>query len=382
LTRGLDSLRQILFLVSVPLFFINFAIPVQAKQLGANAIEIGALFSLFTVSLLVLRPLVGFALDHFGRKPFVVVAMAVYCLANSFYAFAADVDAMYVARLLQGIGASLLLISVDTITADLTVDSDRGMAMGRNIETQTRASLVGATIGFTLLGAMPLVAWKYSFGLFALMAFAAIFVAFFRLPETRKENLKKVGNSFSVESGMYPLLLVIFLTGFASALIQPLYLIYLQDKFVLPSYMLAWAFLPAGIVYAVLPSRLGRLGGRFGNIRVMVAGLLIAGVLYFFLAHLDLFVSYVVVYTLTAVGWAMFDPARKSLTAEFGSVEIRGRIFGVAELYSGIGASLGPLVGGYLYDASGAATAFYVNAVLLIVTAVLASVILVSPVKS
>ena len=91
---GLQSLRQVLFLVSAPLFFITFAIPVQAKQLGASALEIGALFSLFTISLMILRPLVGFAIDKYGRKPFVVIAMAIYCVANIFYAFATDLSMM------------------------------------------------------------------------------------------------------------------------------------------------------------------------------------------------------------------------------------------------------------------------------------------------
>ncbi len=374
--KSMGTLRQILFLVSAPLFFINFAIPVQAKQLGASAVEIGALFSLFTVSLLILRPLVGIALDRYGRKPFVVLALAVYGIANLLFAFATDVNAMYVARILQGVGASLLLISVDTITADLMPKDLRMVAMGRNMETQTRSSILGAIIGFSLLGAMPLVAWKYSFGIFAILAIAGLFVAYFRLPETMSQVHKAGDAAPVITPGLRRLLLVVFLAGFSSALIAPIYLIYLQDKFQLPLHMLAWAFLPGGIIFAVLPSRLGRLGARFGNVRMLSAGLMLPGLLYLLLPHLELFVGVVVVYTFATLGWALFEPARKTLTAAYGGLATRGRVFGIAELYSGIGASLGPLVGGYLYDNAGEAAAFYLNGGLLIVTSLVALILL------
>ena len=373
---GLQSLRQILFLVSAPLFFISFAIPVQAKQLGASAVEIGALFSLFTISLMILRPMVGFALDHWGRKPFVVTAMAIYCIANIFYAFATDLSAMYAARILQGIGASLMLISVDTITADFTLENERAVAMGKNIETQTRSSIVGATIGFTLLGAMPLVAWKYTFGIYAVMSLAAMFVAFIRLPESLPQKPKTMTTSFELTPGIRRLLVVIFFAGFASALMQPIYLIYLQDKFDLPLQMLAWAFLPSAIIYAVLPSKLGKLGDHYGSANVLAVGLLMAGVVYLFLPQLQYYVGFIVVYTIASIGWAMFEPAKKSLISLQATDLNRGRIFGVAELSAGIGASAGPIVGGYIYDHNGPALTFYLTGMLMLGTAFLAMLFL------
>ncbi len=356
----------------MPLFFITFAIPVQAKQLGGTAVEIGALFSLFTVSLLLLRPIVGLSLDRFGRKPFVVVALGIYAIANVTYAFAADISDMYVARVLQGFGAAFLLLAVDTITADLTDPAGRPLAMGRNMETQTRSSIVGATIGFTLLGAMPLVAWRYSFGLFAVVCLAAVFIAFIRLPESKPASIAGESPRLKRNLEFRKLLLVIFLASFGSALIQPIYLIYIQDQFTLPLYMLSWAFLPAGIVFAVLPAKLSKLNQRFGLVRVVVFGLVVPGVAYLVLPGLPTFAGLVVVYTLASVGWAIFEPARKTMTASQATSESRGRVFGITELYAGTGASLGPIIGGYLYDTMPAPVVFYFDGGLLLATALLA----------
>ena len=168
-------MRRGLFLASMPAFFISFSIPIQAKQLGASAFDIGLLFSVFTFSLLVLRPIAGYGLDHFGRKPFLIIAMLLYASCHVCFALADSVSWMYAARLVQGAGAALLLISVDTMTTDLTQSETRTTEMGRNIEVQTRASMVGATIGFTFVGFQVENVWQLSFGIYAFWRWQLLF---------------------------------------------------------------------------------------------------------------------------------------------------------------------------------------------------------------
>jgi len=244
------------------------------------------------------------------------------------------------------------------------------------MEIQTRSSIVGATIGFTLLGSMPLVAWKYSFGIFAVMSLAALFVAFIKLPESLPEERERTTEPWVMTSGLRRLMVIVFLAGLSNALIQPIYLIYLQDNFDLPLQMLAFAFLPSGIIYAVLPSKLGKLGDRFGNVKILSIGLLIAGLIYLLLPRLDHYVGFIIAYTVSTVGWAMFEPARKALVSLQSTILNRGRIFGVVELSAGIGASIGPLIGGYLYDSRGSVVTFSVTGALVISTALFANFLL------
>ncbi len=364
-----------LMLISFPSVFLTFSLPVFAKNMGASAVEIGALFSLFTVSLIVLRPLVGFGLDRYGRRPFFVAALFVYGVANLVFSVSHSVEWLYLGRLFQGVGAALLFISIDTITTDLTTPEFRAAAMGRNIEKQTRGGMYGAFLGFTLLGILPMEqAWSASFMGFGLLAMVCIAITLRRLPETRPAELQAADSSDSSKIILVPqlirLMVVVFVTGFAYALIEPIYLIFLQDKFEVHILQLAWAFLPAGIIFAVLPSRLGRLSDRLGRTRILAFGLVLAGTLYSALPGLPNLIWLVILYTAAALGWAMSDPAKTAMVADLAEAEQRGRVFGIYELVTGIGRSLGPLVGGFVYDKFGHELPFYLNGGILVGSAI------------
>ena len=50
--------------------FLWFALPIYSKIIGASALEIGGMFSVFSLTIALLRPLIGIASDKLGRKFF------------------------------------------------------------------------------------------------------------------------------------------------------------------------------------------------------------------------------------------------------------------------------------------------------------------------
>ena len=78
-----------------------------------------------------------------------------------------------------------------------------------------------------------------------------------------------------------------------------------------------------------------------------------------------------VFYTLFAVGWAAASPAEDALLADITDERQRGRVFGVKEAAASLGAALGPLAGGALYDYVRPEVAFMANGLMLLVTAAL-----------
>ena len=102
----------------------------------------------------------------------------------------------------------------------------------------------------------------------------------------------------------------------------------------------------------------------------MATGITLAGTLYISLPMLPSFLWLVVLYPLSAVGWALATPQMTAMVGDLSHQDSRGRIFGIYQMSSGIGLSLGPLVGGWLYDTYGGAIPFTINGALLLSTAV------------
>jgi len=374
-------LHKPFFFVSFPLIFLSFILPIYAKSLGASALEIGGLFTVFTVSLIVIRPMVGIGLDRYGRRWFLVSALLVYAATSLFFSVASSLEALYLARLLQGVGASLMLITVDTITADLTTPANRAAAMGRNMEMYTRGGMFGAMIGIALMAALQQsLGWEIAFVGYSLMALLGAFFAFRNVPETRPKQDVSVDwhpwRGLILKPRLIRLMLVVFVAGFAQALIEPIYLIYLLDHHAVDTMTLGMAFFPAGIVYMLLPSRMGRLSDRFGRAEVMATGFLLAGLLYSALPFLPNLIWLALLYTLSAVGGAMAGPARQAMVGDLADEQERGRVYGLYELVVGIGASLGPLLGGWMYDNVGQDIPFFINGALMLLAAVWAGLTL------
>jgi MFS family permease len=153
------------FLGSVAFVFLNFSLPIYTRGLGADAVEIGGMYTVFTLTMLVFRPVVGWALDRYGRRWFFTFAFLFYAIAMFAFSNAGSLIDFYVARFLQGIGASLMWVAARTIVADLTTDGDRGRKMGRLSSVSVQGSMMGAFYGFTLMSMFPLPeAWRLAVG--------------------------------------------------------------------------------------------------------------------------------------------------------------------------------------------------------------------------
>ncbi len=160
-----------LFLCSLGVGILAFAVPVLGHALGATAVEIGGLYSVFSLTTLVLRPVVGFGLDRFGRKPFLVVGCLCYALAIASFALVTTLPSLYLGRVLQGVGSSVLWLSAYTLATDGTTTDQRGGILGKVEAAGERGALSGALVGFTVLSVLPLLlGWRLLFGSYAVLA--------------------------------------------------------------------------------------------------------------------------------------------------------------------------------------------------------------------
>jgi MFS family permease len=67
-TTALATLRQTIFIISIPFYILGLMLPVYGKETGASVVEIGMFFSVFSLMTVILRPLFGWGLDRLRRR--------------------------------------------------------------------------------------------------------------------------------------------------------------------------------------------------------------------------------------------------------------------------------------------------------------------------
>jgi MFS family permease len=225
-------LDQPILFGSLSFAFLVFALPIYGKALGASALEIGGLFSVFPVAIALLRPIVGWALDKFGRKTFFVAALVCYAGSMGLFAAASDVVWLYLAQLVRGLGSALMWISAYTIATDLATSQERGEAVGHVDEAAARGQLFGGVVGFVLISQLPPdIGWQTVFIGYALMAALGAWLGWKNVPETQPPQTVHAERAGAISRQLFKLMVIVFVTAVSASMVSPLFLIFLQDRF-------------------------------------------------------------------------------------------------------------------------------------------------------
>jgi len=193
-------------------------------------------------------------------------------------------------------------------------------------------------------------------------------LAWKNVPVTKSvQRMRQKQSIFS--SPLLKLLFVVFITGIPEAMLSPIYLIYLQDKFTTDMMTIALAFFPASLVAAFLSTRLGEMSDRFGRAPMMAIGLAGSGIISLFMPALPSVIWLAVLYTLSAIMWGLSEPAETAMVADLIGDDKLGMGYGVYDFVENLGFAVGPLLGGILYDTVGKGMPFYLNGVILIISA-------------
>ena len=357
--------------------FLWFALPIYSRILGANALEIGGMFSVFSLTIALLRPMIGIASDKLGRKFFFIAALVCYSASMIIFSMANNIIELYAGQIVSGIGSAMMFISAYTMATDLAGSNERGKLVGRIDESVARGYIVGGIVGFILFSNLPRnIGWQIIFSGYALSAAVGAWLGWKRILETKPTEKSQANGERSISPRIIKLMVIVFFTSAFIGMITPIFIIFLQDKFTSNIGILIWAIIPGAFVGAFLRSYFGQLSDRFGRSQIMALGLAGAGISSFLLPGLPGIVWLAIFWALESAGWAMAGPAEEAMVADLTGHQKRGTGYGLYTFVSSVGASVGPLAGGWLYDSVGRFMPFYLNGVVLLTGALLVLLLL------
>ena len=379
----LETLYRAAFIASCPVGLFLFFLPLYSQALGASATEIGELFAVFALVPILARPLVGRGTDRYGRRPFILAGLALFVVAWALYAASAQINILFIARIVEGSAAALLLIPAYALLADLVPAAGRGAAIGRFQSMINLGAFIGGGIGFPLLFAAEhfghgiVAGWRLAFCFYTVATIIMFVMAHRRLHEPPRQ-LKEAPPALAVATtpraslwALAPLLVICLGTSTANGVTQPILTLYLRDHFTSNLAVILLVFTPAALVYGIAPAPLGQLSDRIGRRRLMAIGLAAAGAvaaLFPLMPHVALLG---VLWAIEAVCISAAVPAEGALVADITGGAQRGTAYGLYSFAIGTGATLGPLLGGWAYDQLDPTAPFYLNAIILPLSALL-----------
>lgn len=363
----MKELRRAIYFISFPISFIGFIFPIYASSLGANVMEIGYLYSMFSIASIVIRPIVGNLIDKKGRRVGIIIGILFYTIVNLIFLFGNSYIYLLIGRTLQSIAGSFLWISVNTVISDISDKTSRGKNFGLMDESITKGQMVGSLIGFTILfNNYSNYPFKLIFTIFLITSLISLYHVIKTVSETVQYKKEYEEGIIKDKKHLTKFLIIIGIISFITSLTAPIYLLYLKDTITNDLSLITFLFIPGSILAMFLPSKFGSLSDKYGREKIILIGLFLISLLQIFIPFNNSYYGFMIIYTMISIVGIFYSPAFSSIIMDFVGEEKRGKSYGKYSLATGIGASIGPIVGSYIYNNLENHIVFYVKGGLLI----------------
>ncbi|MBK9317020.1 MAG: MFS transporter [Acidobacteria bacterium] len=364
------------FLSRLSFGIIGFTLPLFAyRKLGLSLTETGFLFSINLIAEQLFKPVMGWVADRVGVKRVFTTAIAFRSLVALLFAFSATPFQVFAIKFLHGFSESLRDPTVSVLIAENARKKSLAQAFGWYTTAKMSAGSVGKALGGILLAVF---AENYSivfFVAFVLSILPLLVVArYVREPPKADHQIDaKVDGKESIEPTadvkLLPVVILGFLIAGTAQMIASLF----------PLLAMEYAGLnvsQTSAIYGISVFAIVISGPVFGWISdnvsrrfvMTVRGIAntISSVLFFFFPG---FAGMTIGLTVDSMGKAAFRPAWGAIMAQLAGQDRqrRARTMSYLSLGEGLGETLGPLIGGFIWNTWGVGAMLAVRVVMALI---------------
>jgi EmrB/QacA subfamily drug resistance transporter len=179
-----------LFIVGLDITAVNVALPAIGDQLDADVSWLQWSVSAYTVVMASLLLFSGSMADRLGRKRTLILGLSVFTVASLLCSLAPTVELLVAARVLQGMGASMLNpVAMSIITNTFTEPRERAQAVGVWGAAFGASMAAGPIVGGVLVSS---VGWQWIFLINLPLGLTAIALLVRFVPESKAPMPRRV----------------------------------------------------------------------------------------------------------------------------------------------------------------------------------------------
>jgi len=335
-----------------------------AGNIGASPAWAMTIIATYALGQFIATPICGRLSDRYGRKPVLVLTTAGSVLAYVLLAFAENLWLLAFARLMTGLMAGNLSVAMAYVT-DVSTPERRAAAMGYIGAAISLGFIVGPALGGILGGADAASASLMLPGLVAAGVSAITSLAtllFLTESHTRERRADAQAMAASGPGGLRALgqllrrpvlgrlMVVGLLVYFAMAMFETSFPLWANVRFGWGPREVGLIFTYLGLLVAFVQGFLvGQLVPRFGEVRLVQAGLLSYAAGLLMMTQAPVWQLMMIGITFTTAGGGMYITTMTSLVSKQAGENERGLVIGTYQGLGWFGRTIGPPIAGLLF---------------------------------
>ena len=372
------TLPTLLMIVFINFVGIGALIPILPytviDQLGYSEIVMTSLLASFSLAMFIGNPILGRWSDKIGRKPVLMISLAVNAASHLVFAFSQDIIVLFAARIVAGLAAGNIGV-IQAIIADQSRPEDRAKYMGFMGAFIGAGFVFGPAIGGLLsgIGGGPLHQAPFLLaGLFTLLALGLCFrLPFMPITEVAKtkDGLSAIGRLVTLMTGPLGLFaFAFFLLNLSFSQVEASFVLVLKDLLSFNAKQTGWLFTYVGVCIIIVQGglispvvrKIGEMPTILMGVMLLTSGQFLTASFAsgYILPDVPLLALFILCTTVICCGFAFTNPTLSSASSKIARKDEMGGALGLVQGFGSLGQVIGLTAAGPLYSLGGGGLSF------------------------